>query len=102
MRWLTIVKEPVRETKQMNVSLTHEELVLNRKPALRSIRPIGKVATDDTSDVREYQCDNSDCETNKSNIKINEQNVNVGENLDVKVTKADEKIVKHQYVARID
>ena len=28
----TIIKEPVRETKQMDVSLTHEELVLNRKP----------------------------------------------------------------------
>jgi hypothetical protein len=56
------------------------------------LRPIGKVATDDTSDVREYQCDNSDCETNKSNIKINEQNVNVGENLDVKVTKADDRL----------
>ena len=27
----TIVKEPVRETKQMDVSLTHEELVLERK-----------------------------------------------------------------------
>ena len=52
--------------------------------------------------MREYQCDNCDCETSKSNIKINEQNVNVGANLDVKVTEADEKIVKHQYVARID
>ena len=28
----TIVKEPVRETKQMEVSLTHEELALERKP----------------------------------------------------------------------
>jgi uncharacterized protein (TIGR02271 family) len=28
----TIVKEPVRETKQTDVSLTHEELVLERKP----------------------------------------------------------------------
>ncbi len=28
----TIVKEPVRETKQMDVSLTHEELVLEKKP----------------------------------------------------------------------
>ena len=28
----TIVKEPVRETKQMDVSLTHEELALERKP----------------------------------------------------------------------
>ena len=34
------------------------------------LKPIGKVATDDTSDVREYQCDNSDCETNKSNVNI--------------------------------
>lgn len=30
------------------------------------LRPIGKVATDDTSDVRGYPCD-------KSNVKINEQ-----------------------------
>ena len=28
----TIVKEPVRETKQMDISLTHEELALERKP----------------------------------------------------------------------
>lgn len=28
----TIVKEPVRETKQMDVSLTHEEIVLEKKP----------------------------------------------------------------------
>ena len=28
----TIIKEPLRETKQMDVSLTHEELILNRKP----------------------------------------------------------------------
>jgi uncharacterized protein (TIGR02271 family) len=28
----TIAKEPVRETKQMDVSLTHEELALERKP----------------------------------------------------------------------
>ena len=28
----TIVKEPVREPKQMDVSLTHEELALERKP----------------------------------------------------------------------
>ena len=28
----TLVKEPVKETKQMDVSLTHEELVLERKP----------------------------------------------------------------------
>ena len=34
----TIVKEPVRETKQMKVSLTHEELVLNRKPVTKPIR----------------------------------------------------------------
>jgi uncharacterized protein (TIGR02271 family) len=27
----TIVKEPVRETRQIDVSLTHEELVLERK-----------------------------------------------------------------------
>jgi uncharacterized protein (TIGR02271 family) len=27
-----VVKEPVKETKQMDVSLTHEELVLSRKP----------------------------------------------------------------------
>ena len=34
----TIVKEPVRETRQMDVSLTHEELVLNRKPVTKPIR----------------------------------------------------------------
>jgi uncharacterized protein (TIGR02271 family) len=34
----TIVKEPVRETRQMAVSLTHEELVLNRKPVTKPIR----------------------------------------------------------------
>ena len=28
----TIVKEPVRETSQMDVSLRHEELVLKRRP----------------------------------------------------------------------
>ena len=28
----TVVKEQVRETKQMDVSLTHEELVLKRNP----------------------------------------------------------------------
>ena len=28
----TIVKEPVRETRQIDVSLTHEELALERKP----------------------------------------------------------------------
>lgn len=30
----TIVKEPIKETKQMDVDLTHEELVLERKPLL--------------------------------------------------------------------
>ena len=34
----TIVKEPVRETKQMDVSLTHEELALERKP-VTELRP---------------------------------------------------------------
>ena len=28
----TLVKEPIKETKHMEVSLTHEELVLERKP----------------------------------------------------------------------
>ena len=37
----TIVKEPVRGTKQMNVSLTHEELVLKRKPVTEP-RPTDK------------------------------------------------------------
>ena len=32
----TIVKEPVKETKQMDVSLTHEELILERKPVTES------------------------------------------------------------------
>ena len=32
----TIVKEPVKETKEMDVSLTHEELVLERKPVTES------------------------------------------------------------------
>jgi stress response protein YsnF len=32
----TIVKEPVRETKRMDVSLTHEEHVLERKPVTES------------------------------------------------------------------
>ncbi len=31
------------------------------------LRPKG--ATDDTSEVREYQCDNSECETNETNVK---------------------------------
>ena len=31
----TIVKEPVRETKQMDVFLTHEELVLDRNPVTK-------------------------------------------------------------------
>ena len=38
----TIVKEPVRETKQMDVSLTHEELVLNRKPVTKPRRSYEK------------------------------------------------------------
>ena len=38
----TIVKEPVRETKQMDVTLTHEELVLNRKPVTKPIRSYEK------------------------------------------------------------
>ena len=32
----TVVKEQVRETKQMDVSLTHEELVLKRNPVAES------------------------------------------------------------------
>ena len=38
----TIVKEPVRETKQMDVSLTHEELVLNRNPVTKPTRTYEK------------------------------------------------------------
>ena len=38
----TIVKEPVRETRQMDVSLTHEELVLNRKPVTKPTRSYKK------------------------------------------------------------
>ena len=34
----TVVKEQVRETKQMDVSLTHEELILKRKPITESRR----------------------------------------------------------------
>jgi hypothetical protein len=30
------------------------------------LRPIGKVATDDNSNVKEYRCDSSDCETNRT------------------------------------
>ena len=38
----TIVKEPVRETKQMDVTLTHEELILNRKPVSKPTRSYKK------------------------------------------------------------
>jgi uncharacterized protein (TIGR02271 family) len=38
----TIVKEPVRETRQMDVSLTHEELVLNRKSVTKPIHSYEK------------------------------------------------------------
>ena len=38
----TIVKEPVRETSQMDVSLRHEELVLKRKPVTESRRTDNK------------------------------------------------------------
>jgi uncharacterized protein (TIGR02271 family) len=38
----TIVKEPVRETKQMDVSLTHEELVLKSKPVTERRRSYEK------------------------------------------------------------
>ena len=38
----TIVKEPVRETKQMDVSLTHEELFLKRKPVTEPRRSYEK------------------------------------------------------------
>ena len=38
----TIVKEPVRETRQMAVSLTHEELVLNRKSVTKPIHSYEK------------------------------------------------------------
>jgi uncharacterized protein (TIGR02271 family) len=38
----TIVKEPVRETRQMDVSLTHEELVLKRKPVTEARRSYEK------------------------------------------------------------
>jgi uncharacterized protein (TIGR02271 family) len=37
-----IVKEPVRETKQMDVTLTHEELVLNRNPVSKPTRSYKK------------------------------------------------------------
>ena len=33
MEEATIVKEPIKETKHMDVSLTHEELVLERRTA---------------------------------------------------------------------
>ena len=38
----TIVKESVRETRQMAVSLTHEELVLKRKPVTEARRSYEK------------------------------------------------------------
>jgi stress response protein YsnF len=38
----TIVKEPVRETRQMDVSLTHEELVLKSKPVTERRRSYEK------------------------------------------------------------
>ena len=38
----TVVKEQVKETKQMDVSLTHEELVLKRKPVTESRRTDNK------------------------------------------------------------
>jgi uncharacterized protein (TIGR02271 family) len=38
----TIVKEPVRETRQTDVSLTHEELVLKRKPVTEARRSYEK------------------------------------------------------------
>ena len=38
----TVVKEQVRETKQMDVSLTHEELVLKRNPVTESRRTTEK------------------------------------------------------------
>ena len=37
-----IVKQPVRETRQMDVSLTHEELVLKRKPVMEARRSYEK------------------------------------------------------------
>ena len=38
----TIVREPVRETRQMDVSLTHEELVLKRRPVTEARRSYEK------------------------------------------------------------
>ena len=37
-----IVKQPVRETRQMDVSLTHEELVLKRRPVTEARRSYDK------------------------------------------------------------
>ena len=47
----TIVKEPVRETKQMDVSLTHEELALERKPVTEP-RPTDEKPVDTRTEIK--------------------------------------------------
>jgi uncharacterized protein (TIGR02271 family) len=47
----TIVKEPVRETKQMDVSLTHEELVLEKKPVTEP-RPTDENPVDTRTEIK--------------------------------------------------
>jgi uncharacterized protein (TIGR02271 family) len=47
----TIVKEPVRETKQMDVSLTHEELVLERKPVTEP-RPTNEKPVETRTEIK--------------------------------------------------
>ena len=49
------------------------------------LRPTTLVATDDISDVRKLQCDNSDCETNGTNVGIREPGVKVSEDLGITV-----------------
>jgi uncharacterized protein (TIGR02271 family) len=42
MEVATILKEPARKTRQIDISLTHEELVLNRKPVTKPMHSYEK------------------------------------------------------------
>jgi hypothetical protein len=44
----------------------------------------------ETDSMRKLRCNNSDCETNRTNIRVNEPEIKVDDNVSDKVTKAED------------
>ena len=99
----TIVKEPVRETKQMDVSLAHEELVLNRKPVTKPTRtyekPI-KTRTEIKIPLKKEEIESTKQSYVKEEVIVKKKLVTETENVTEEVTSEKRRLVDTEFTRK--